>query len=60
MSSIRNWTQYKWPYAPMKTFTRSEPFPSDEMKATYLGDRPKRRSKTLYRALLEAKKKGVR
>lgn len=32
-----NWTQFKWPFAPLSTFTRSEPFPSSEMKNTYVG-----------------------
>lgn len=61
-NGISNWTQFKWPYAPLSTFTRSEPFPSDEMKATYLGDRPKKknRAKLLHEALLARKQKGVR
>ncbi len=60
--SLKNWTQFKWPYEPLKTFTRSEPFPSEEMKATYIGDRPKKKgAKLYYQALLErARKKGTR
>jgi hypothetical protein len=58
--SLKNWTQFKWPYEPMETFTKSEPFPKDEMKATYVGTHPRRKSaKVLYRALLARKKKGA-
>lgn len=49
-----NWTKFKWPYAPLDTFTRSEPFPSQELKATYIdGDkRPRKRdAKSGYSAL---------
>ncbi len=37
MTKTSNWTKFKWPFAPLDTFTRSEPFPADEMKATYVG-----------------------
>lgn len=48
-----NWTKFKWPYAPLDTFTRSEPFPSDELKATYVGGtkRPGAKAKTGFSAL---------
>lgn len=54
-----NWTQFKWPYAPLDTFTRSEPFPTDEVKATYIGDKPKNRrgSKALFQSLLSRKRR---
>lgn len=57
MASTRNWQEYKIPGASMDTFTRSEPFPTQEMKATYLGDKPKKRgAKLYYQALLRRKK----
>ncbi|MEK7765284.1 MAG: hypothetical protein AAB368_03505 [bacterium] len=42
---LSNWTKFKWPYAPLDTFTRSEPFPSSELKDTYVGGtkKPRRR-----------------
>ena len=49
-----NWTKFKWPYEPLDHFTRSEPFPSNELKATYIDGRkkPKKRdTKDYYRAL---------
>lgn len=55
--STRNWREFKWPYEPLENFMRSEPFPSQEMKATYLGDRPKKKgAKLYYQALLKRKK----
>ncbi len=36
MTGLSNWTKFKWPYAPLSTFTRSEPF-GDELKDTYVG-----------------------
>lgn len=60
--SLKNWQQFKWPYESLKTFTDSEPFPSEEMKATYIGDRPKKKGAKLYHQILldRKKKQGVR
>jgi hypothetical protein len=56
--SLSNWTQFKWPFAKMETFTRSEPFPTQEMKATYTGDKPEKKgAKLYYKALLNRKRK---
>jgi len=48
-----NWTKFKWPYEPLDHFTRSEPFASDELKATYVGSdkRPGASAKTGFSAL---------
>lgn len=46
-----NWTNFKWPFAPLDEFTRSEPFPSDELKATYIDGRGKPKAKDYSRAL---------
>jgi hypothetical protein len=56
MASTSNWTKYKNPYEPMSHFTRHEPFPSDEVKATYIDGMRKRRKKdrTLGAQALEA------
>lgn len=56
---ISNWTKYKWPYEKMGNFTRHEPFPSDETKATYIDGMRKRRKKdrTLGAQALEALEK---
>jgi hypothetical protein len=51
-----NWQNWKPPFSPLSTFTRHEPFPSDELKATYIdsptGRKPKKKNaKDYYRAL---------
>jgi hypothetical protein len=58
MASTSNWTKFKWPYEPMKNFTRHEPI-DDDLKATYLGGlRKKRKSdRTLGSQALEALQK---
>lgn len=42
--SLKNWQNFQFPYAPMGNFLRSEPFPSQEVKATYI-DRPLKKRK---------------
>lgn len=42
--SLKNWKNFQWPYAPLGNFLRSEPFPSQETKATAI-DRPRKRRK---------------
>lgn len=37
--SIRNWKHFKVPFSKMSNFTRHEPFPSDEVKSTYIDGR---------------------
>lgn len=60
MSALKNWQQYKSPRDPLSTFTRSEPFPSQEVKATYTGDNTKKQgAKTLFAALLNRRKKQM-
>ncbi len=63
-NGISNWTKFQVPGAPLGNFTRSEPFPSPELKATYLGpqmtmnDRRRKRKegvKLYYQALLQDK-----
>lgn len=41
---ISNWTNFKQPFARLDEFTRHEPFPSEETKATYVDEmnRPRR------------------
>ena len=41
---LGNWQNFQWPHAPLGNFLRSEPFPSKEVKATYI-DRPKKKRK---------------
>lgn len=53
--STRNWREFKWPFERMETFTRSEPFPTNEMKATYLGDKPKKKGAKVYHQALLAR-----
>jgi hypothetical protein len=33
---ISNWKRFHTPYEPMDHFLRSEPFPTNEVKATYI------------------------
>jgi hypothetical protein len=56
---ISNWTKWKNPFEPMDHFTRHEPFPSDETKATYIDGMKKRKKKdrTLGSQALEALQK---
>lgn len=44
---ISNWTKFKWPYERMSRFTRHEPFPSDDVKATYIDGARRRRKKDM-------------
>ena len=55
MSGISNWKNFKTPFAPLDEFTRHEPFPSEELKATYVGGRkkPKKANRTLLSQTLE-------
>jgi hypothetical protein len=60
LNGLRNWTKFHSPGEPMRNFTRSEPFPSQELKATYVDspdpktDARKRKSnvKRYYQALV--------
>jgi hypothetical protein len=36
---ISNWKHFKKPFSKMSNFTRHEPFPSDEVKDTYIDGR---------------------
>lgn len=62
--SLRNWKNFHWPGASLDTFTRSEPFPSEEMKATYIDGKPKpKRVATparMFEALKNRRKPEVR
>lgn len=52
--STRNWKNFKWPYEQMSRFTRSEPFPSDAIKDTYItgmGKPRKKDTKMMYNAM---------
>lgn len=52
--STRNWKQFKWPYERMDVFTRSEPFPGDQLKDTYItgmGKPRKKDTKMAYNAM---------
>ena len=40
--SIGNWTNFQFPHARLGNFLRSEPYPSQEVKATYI-DRPRKK-----------------
>jgi hypothetical protein len=42
--SLKNWQNFQFPHAPLGNFLRSEPFPSEEVKATYI-DRPRKKRK---------------
>lgn len=46
---LSNWKHYKVPGAPLREFLRHEPFPSDELKATYITGlkKPKKKDKKL-------------
>jgi len=65
--SLRNWKHFKRPYQSMDTFTRHEPFPSGEVKSTYIDGRktrPGRRdmkfsAKDAAKALKKRKGKGA-
>ena len=56
---ISNWQKFHTPFEPMKNFTRHEPFPSDETKATYIDGMKKRKKgdRTLGAQALEALQK---
>lgn len=52
--STKNWKNFKWPYERMDRFTRSEPFPSGQIKDTYItgmGKPRKKDTKMQYNAL---------
>jgi len=57
---ISNWTKWHSPFEPMENFTRHEPFPSNEVKATYVDGLRKRRKRdsTLGSRALEALQKS--
>lgn len=42
--SLKNWQNFRTPGEPLGNFLRSEPFPSEEVKATYI-DRPRKKRK---------------
>ncbi len=42
--SLKNWQNFRTPFEPLGNFLRSEPFPSEELKATYI-DRPRKKRK---------------
>ena len=42
--SLKNWKHFRTPFEPLGNFLRSEPFPSEEVKATYI-DRPRKKRK---------------
>ena len=42
--STKNWTNFQFPWAPLGNFLRSEPFPTQEVKATAI-DRPRKKRK---------------
>lgn len=54
-NGISNWTKYHLPWAKLDTFTRHEPFPSEELKATYVGGtkKPKKRDRKACVTALE-------
>jgi hypothetical protein len=63
-NGISNWTKFQVPGAPLGNFTRSEPFPSMPLKATYtdpkitMGDKRRKRKEGVqqyYQALLQDK-----
>lgn len=63
--SLRNWKHYHIPGASLDTFTRSEPFPSEEMKATYIDGKPKKKGSRatpaqMFEALKNRRKPEVR
>ena len=62
MTKTSNWTNFKWPGAKLDTFTRHEPFPSEELKATYITGmkKPKKRDRKDYYQALEARWNAVR
>jgi hypothetical protein len=39
---FKNWKHFKTPFESMDSFTRHEPFPSGEVKATYIDGRKTR------------------
>lgn len=52
--ALKNWKNFKWPYERMDVFTRSEPFPSEQIKDTYItgmGKPRKKDTKNYYDAL---------
>jgi hypothetical protein len=53
--SLSNWQNFKVPFARLDVFTRHEPFPSEELKATYIDGRrkPKRKDRTVLAQALE-------
>jgi len=59
---ISNWKRFKWPFERMENFTRHEPFPSDEVKATYVDGMRKRKKsdRTLGAQALEALQRSGR
>jgi hypothetical protein len=53
--SLSNWTNYKMPFQRLDVFTRHEPFPSEELKATYIGGtrRPRKKDRSILAQALE-------
>jgi hypothetical protein len=43
MPAETNWTKFHTPGEPLKNFTKHSPFPSDEMKDTYVSKPRKKR-----------------
>ena len=50
-----NWQNWKMPWSRLDTFTRHEPFPSEELKATYVTGmrKPRRGDRKLALTALE-------
>ncbi len=55
-NGLSNWTQFKWPGAPLKEFTRSEPH-NEWLKDTYVGGTKKPRRKKDAKTAAKALKK---
>ena len=52
--STKNWKNFKWPFERMDVFTRSEPFPGNQLKdttVTGLGKPRKKDTKMMYNAM---------
>lgn len=58
---LSNWKHYRIPGAPMKEFLRHEPFPSEELKATFVTGmrKPRKRDTKLAAQALESRMKRM-
>lgn len=57
-NGLKNWKHFRWPYEPLKNFTRSEPFPSDELKATYIDGMRKPRKRDAKAGAMALARRG--